>query len=143
MQLKDVMTRGVEIVQPDTTLQEAAVRMRARDIGALPVCDGDRLVGIVTDRDITVRATASGDDPKTTFVRTVMTPYPLYCFEDQTVKEAVWFMEEREIRRLVILDRAERVVGMVSLDDLAAEGGEELAGEVLGEIAKPARPKHY
>jgi hypothetical protein len=89
MQLKDVMTRDVEIVQPDTTLQEAAARMRARDIGALPVCDGDRLVGIVTDRDISVRATASGADPKNTFVRTVMTPYPLYCFEDQTVKEPV------------------------------------------------------
>jgi CBS domain-containing protein len=77
MQLKDVMTRDVEIVQPDTTLQEAAARMRARDIGALPDCDGDRLVGIVTDLDISVRATASGADLKNPFVRTVMTPYPL------------------------------------------------------------------
>ncbi|HZU06651.1 MAG TPA: CBS domain-containing protein [Chloroflexota bacterium] len=136
MQLYEIMTRDVVTIPPDATVQEAAARMRDRDIGALPVCEGARLVGIVTDRDLALRVIAEGR-PLTTPVRAVMTPHVLYCFEDQTVKEAAWLMEERKVRRLVILDRAERIVGIVSLDDLAARAGAEaLAGEVLKEIAE-------
>src|SRR3712207_146292 len=105
MQVREVMTRDVEVVHPDATLQEAARKMDALDVGPLPVCDGDRLVGMITDRDIVVRATAAGRDPKTTHVRDAMTRDVVYCFEDQDVREAARVMEEQQIRRVVVLDR--------------------------------------
>src|SRR5688572_12835389 len=113
MQLREVMTRDVEVTHPDAPLQWAAERMKTFNFGVMPVCDGDRLVGMLTDRDITVRAIAAGRDPKTTKVRDAMTPEVLYCFEDQDIKEGAGLMEERQIRRLPILDRSERLVGIV------------------------------
>src|SRR5687768_10985150 len=98
MKVREVMTRGAECVRPDNTLQEAAERMRSLDIGPLPVCDNDRLVGMVTDRDITVRATAEGWDPWTTKVREAMTPDILYCFEDDDVKQAAKTMKDKQVR---------------------------------------------
>jgi len=139
MQLRDVMTRGVEVIHPDATLEEAAEKMKSLDVGPLPVCDGERLVGMVTDRDITVRATAEGRDPKSTRIRDVMTPDILYCFEDQSVEEAARLMEEKQIRRLVVLNREKRLVGIVSLGDVAVRGADqELSGEVLEEVSEPA-----
>src|SRR5919198_2858701 len=111
MQLKEIMTRDVEVVRPDATLQEAAGRMKALDVGVIPVCDGEHLMGMLTDRDITVRATAAGRDPRTTHVRDVMTPNVVYCFEDQDVTEAQRLMQERQIRRVLILKRGKRVGG--------------------------------
>src|SRR5258708_1904859 len=102
MHLKDVMTRNVEFVHPDTTLAEAAKKMKEHDIGPLPVCDGKRLAGILTDRDITVRATAAGSNPTQSHVRDVMTREVIYGFEDQDVEDAARMMEERQIRRLVV-----------------------------------------
>ena len=119
MLLRDVMTPHVEVIHPDATLREAAQKMKTLDVGPVPVCDGDRLQGMLTDRDITIRATAEGRDPNTTRVREVMTPDVVYCFEDQDVVEAARMMEERQIRRLVILNRDKRLVGIVSLGDLA------------------------
>jgi CBS domain-containing protein len=86
MQLKDIMTSGVEVIAPEATLQAAARKMQRMDVGPLPVCDGDRLVGMLTDRDITIRAVAEGCDPTTTTVREAMTPDMVYCFEDQEVQ---------------------------------------------------------
>src|ERR671937_1268828 len=101
MQVKEVMTHGVECIRPEATLQEAATKMKELDVGPLPVCgDDDRLVGMLTDRDITIRAVAEGQDPKTARVQDVMTPDITYCFEDQDVKEAARLMEEKQIRRL-------------------------------------------
>jgi CBS domain-containing protein len=141
MQLKDVMTREVEVIRPDATLHEAAEKMKTLDVGPLPVCDRDRLVGMITDRDITVRATAQGWVPGLTKVRDVMTQDVTYCFEDQDVEEAARLMEEKQIRRLVVLNRDKRLVGIVSLGDLAVRtGDEELAGEVLEEVSEPAAP---
>jgi CBS domain-containing protein len=117
MKTRDVMTWGVECVSPDTSLQEAARKMRDLDVGPLPVCDNDRLAGVLTDRDITVRATAEGRDPRTTMVRDVMTPDPVYCFEDQEVHEAARLMEEKHIRRLLVLNRQKHLVGIMSLVD--------------------------
>src|SRR5262245_1505901 len=98
MQLKDIMTPKVEVIAPEATLQEAARKMRQLDIGPLPVCDGDRLVGMLTDRDITVRAVAEGHDPQTTTVREAMTPDLVYGFEDQDVQDATRLMEQYQIR---------------------------------------------
>src|SRR5436309_8664365 len=103
MQVKQVMTRGVECISPTTTVQEAARKMKTLDVGPLPICDNDRLTGMITDRDITVRAVAEGCDPKTTTVKDVMTPDVVYCFEDQDVREATKLMKEHQIRRLVVL----------------------------------------
>jgi CBS domain-containing protein len=141
MQIKEVMTTGVEVVRPDDTLQEAARRMKSIDVGPLPVCDGDRLLGMITDRDIIIRATAEGRDPKVTRVKDAMTPGVVYVFEDQDVEEAASLMKERQIRRLVVLDRDKRLVGILSLGDIAADiQDEELSGEVLERVSEPSEP---
>src|SRR5258707_14307782 len=113
MQLKDIMTPKPESVRPDDTLQEAARRMRELDVGPLPVCgDDDRLAGMITDRDITIRAVAEGKDPRNTTVREAMTEDVIYGFEDQDVDDAARVMEQWQIRRLVVLDPAKRPVGI-------------------------------
>jgi CBS domain-containing protein len=140
MQLKEIMTHGVEVVAPEATLQEAAEKMRHLDIGPLPVCDGDRLVGMLTDRDITVRAVATGCNPQTTRVREVMTPDVVYSFDDQDVQDAARLMEQYQIRRLPVLTRAKRLIGMVALGDLAVHPGQQpLAGEVLEQVSEPGK----
>ena len=134
------MTPGVEVVRPEATIQEAAEKMRHLDIGPLPVCDGDRLVGLLTDRDITVRAVAEGRNPTATQVRDVMTPEVVYRYDDQDSQDAARLMEQYQIRRLPVLNRAKRLVGMVSLGDLAVHaGGQPLAGEVLEQVSAPGK----
>jgi CBS domain-containing protein len=142
MRVKEVMTPCVEVIHPDSTLQEAAAKMKARDIGPLPVCEDGRLVGMLTDRDITVRATAEGEDPTAIRVRDVMTPQVVSCFEGQLVGEAALLMQEHQVRRLVVLDRDQRLVGIVSLGDLAVQtSDEELAGQTLEQVSEPATPR--
>ena len=144
MQVKDIMTHDVSAIHRDATLEEAATAMALRDVGPLPVHDGERLVGMLTDRDIVVRAIATGLDPIQARVCQVMTPAVVYCFEDQDVQEATRIMEEHKIRRLVVLNRTERLVGIISLGDLAiGTGDEKRVGEVLEEISlpKPTEPK--
>jgi CBS domain-containing protein len=142
MRVKEVMTLDAECTRPDAALQDAAERMKELNVGALPVCDNDRLVGMITDRDITVRATADGCDPRSACVRHVMTPNLVYCFEDQLVSEAARLMEENQVRRLPVLNRDKRLVGMVSLGDLAVKTGDEvLAGAALEEVSEPATPR--
>ena len=141
MLVKDVMTKGAECVRPDETLQEAARKMKSLDVGPLPVCDNDRLVGMVTDRDITVRATAEGETPADVRVRDVMTPEVIYCFEDALVGDAALLMQQKQVRRLLVLNRDKRLVGIVSLGDLAVEtGDEQLAGGTLEGVSEPNRP---
>ena len=106
--------------------------MRTSNIGALPVCDGNQLVGILTERDLMARATAEGYDPKTVKVRGVMTAEVLSCFEDQDSTTAVQLMHERQIRHLAVLGQDQRLVGVISLRDVAApRSGEELAGSAI------------
>jgi CBS domain-containing protein len=139
MQLRDIMTPEVERIHKEENLQTAAQRMKALNVGMIPIYDGDRLVGMLTDRDITVRATAAGCDPATTPVGQVMTSDIIYCFEDQLVEEAAKVMEEKQIRRLIVLNRDKRLVGVVSLGDLATHtGAKRVAGEALEEISLPA-----
>ena len=138
MQLKDVMTPGVEVIAPEASIYEAAEKMSHRDVGPLPVCDGDRLIGMLTDRDITVRAVAAGRDPLTTKVRDVMTPDVVYGFDDQEVEDAARLMEHYQIRRLPVLNRRQQLVGMVALGDLAVHpANQAVAAEVLAQVSEP------
>jgi len=139
MQVRDVMTRGVECVAPETTLQEAARKMQSLDVGPLPICDHHRLVGMLTDRDIVIRAVAQGRDVKTTLVKEAMTEGIDYCFEEDTLDTVARHMQDKQIRRLVVLDRNKRLVGIVSLGDLAIETGGDahLAGKTLEQVSEP------
>jgi CBS domain-containing protein len=137
--LQDVMTRHVEVVRPDAPLREAATKMADLDVGAIPVCDGDRLVGMLTDRDIAIRAVARGADPGSP-VRETMTSSVRFCFEDEPVERAVETMKERKIRRLPILDRERHLIGIVALGDLAVDVDTDAAGDVLERVSSPARP---
>src|SRR5437867_12253866 len=143
MRVNQVMTRSVECALANDNIATVAAKMREMDVGALPVCgDDDRLAGMVTDRDITVRATAGCCDPSGTLVRDVMTPAIIYCFEDQEVEEAAQLMEENQIRRLAVLDRDKHLVGIVSLGDLAVKTGDDvLCGEALEQVSEPAAPR--
>ena len=137
MKLREIMTSNVEVIHPDDTLQIAAEKMRDRDIGFLPVCDGDRLTGVLTDRDLITRALADGMDSKAMLGRYLVTSPAIYCFEDQSVDEAAKLMHDNQIRRLVILSRDKRMVGVVSLGDLAVSADDKLSSEVLQSVSEP------
>ena len=138
MKLKDIMTREVEIVHPDQSLKEAAQKMRVRDIGFLPVCDGDRVLGVVTDRDLILRATADGADPQTRIGQQYVTTPAVYCFDDEDVEAAAKLMEEHQIRRLIVLNRDnDRLVGVISLGDIATRGKEKTSAKVLQSVSEP------
>jgi CBS domain-containing protein len=142
MDLRDIMTRNVEVVSAGASLKNAAKKMKDLDVGLIPVCDGDRLKGVLTDRDITIRATADGRDPSKTKVSEVMSTDLAYCLEDQEVEEAVSVMEARQIRRLPIVNQDKRLIGIISLADIAVHVGDrDLSGETLEEISAPAEPK--
>jgi CBS domain-containing protein len=138
MYVNQVMTRGAECIQPGATIREAAERMKTLDVGALPVCENDRLIGMLTDRDIVVRCISAGRDPRTEHVRDAMSPEVFYCLEDQDINEAAGIMMEKQVRRLAVLNRQQRLAGILSLGDLALEAGDgQLAGETLGVISEP------
>jgi CBS domain-containing protein len=118
MHVRDLMSRPAEWVNPAIPIREAARKMRELRIGCLPVGEGGRLLGIVTDRDLVCRAVADGRDADRTRVRDVMTRGVAYCFEDQSLLEAATIMRDRQVRRLPVLDRRERVVGILSVNDL-------------------------
>jgi CBS domain-containing protein len=142
MRVRDVMTRGVECAKTDESIADAARRMQQLNVGSLPVVgDSRKLVGIITDRDITVRATADASDPSATSVRDIMTPHVTFCFDDQNLADAAHLMEEKQVRRLVVLDREQHLVGIVSLGDLAVKSPDErLSGCALEGVSFPAAP---
>jgi CBS domain-containing protein len=108
----------------------------------LPICDRDRLLGVITDRDITIRSVAEGHDPRTDRVCDAMTPQVFYCFEENDVADAAQLMRDKQVRRLPVLNENKRLVGIVSLGDLAVEtGNEELAGHALEGISEPSSPQ--
>ena len=137
MKLREIMTSTVEVIHPDDTLQTAAEKMRDRDIGFLPVCDGDRLIGVLTDRDLITRALADGMDSKTMLGRDLATSPAIYCFDDQSVDEAAKLMHDNQIRRLVVLSRNKQMVGVVSLGDLAMNIDDKKSGDVLQSVSEP------
>jgi len=138
MQVSQILTREVETIRPDMPVREAAQRMRSMDVGSLPVCDGRHLLGMVTDRDITIRITAEGRDPANTPVQEARTPDVAYVFEDQDVQEAARIMQQHQIRRLPVLSRDKQLVGIVALGDVAQTGKDRLAGDALEKISEPS-----
>ena len=139
MQVYEAMTPDVVSVGPGTTLAEAARMMRTLHVGPLPVCDDGRIIGVLTDRDITVRATAEGLDPVTTPVGDVMTAEVLSCQETDNVSDAALKMQMLQVRRLIVLDEEGRLAGIVSLGDIALQGRDEsLTGRTLERVSVPS-----
>lgn len=139
MKIKDIMTPNVECVWPDDTLQEAALKMKELEIGPLPVCDRNHVVGMLTDRDIVIRCVALGYDPQSAKVSDVMTREVICCYDDEEAEVAERLMQTRQVRRILVVNRNARLVGILSLGDLAAESGNpERVGQVLQGVSEPA-----
>lgn len=136
MQIQDIMHRDVQLADPNMTIREAARRMRADNVGALPVGENDRLVGMVTDRDIVLRAVAEERSSGNTTVREVMSKGICYCFEDEGVEQAAEVMANHQVRRLPVLNRDKRLVGMVALADLGRSDGVAAQSALKG-ISEP------
>jgi CBS domain-containing protein len=139
MLVRDAMTRRAETIGPEETLQAAASRMRELDVGALVVHEDDRAIGILTDRDIVVRGVAEGRDPARSDVRSAMTPQVIECSDDEELEAAARRMERGAVRRVVVLDAARTLVGILSVDDVALHSP-ELAGEIIEHVRAPERP---
>ena len=139
MQVSEIISRNVETIDPAATVREAAQRMRSMDVGSLPVCDGANLLGMITDRDITIRAIADGRDPAQTPVRDAMTPSVEYVFEDDDVQRAAQIMQDKQIRRLPVVNREKKLVGIVALGDIARTGNDRMSGNTLQDISDPGR----
>jgi CBS domain-containing protein len=139
MQVREIMTPGAELIDANATIRDAAVKMRDEDLGALPVGDGGRLIGMVTDRDIVARAVAANRGGGTTAVREVMSEGLFSCYDDAFVEDAARLMAEHKLRRIPVVDHSEQLVGIVSLADLARSGGEgaELAKDALASVTEP------
>lgn len=137
--IKEVMTKGVQVIRPDESLQRAAQLMDELNVGALPVCEGRELVGMITDRDITVRATAAGMEPGGHCVKEVMTEQTRWCTEDQSTEDVMKQMGDVQIRRLPVLNERREVVGIVSLGDLAIRQSAH-TDEVLRDVSWPSEP---
>jgi CBS domain-containing protein len=139
MKVSEIMSGNVECIEPGTSIKDVAKKMRALDVGFLPVCEGDKPVGTLTDRDITIRHVADGQNPYRVKARDIMTPNVIFCYQDQDVEEVAKFMQEHEVRRILIYNRRGQLAGVVSLGDLAKVAGEQsLAGETLKDIAEAA-----
>ena len=135
MRISDVMHRGVISVEPDTPVREVARTMRRDDIGATPVCENGRIIGMVTDRDIACRAVADGRDLDAVTAREIMTAGAVTCSAGDEVDEVIGLMERRKVRRIPVLDDAGAVVGMASLGDISSRVDDEDAGELLREVS--------
>jgi CBS domain-containing protein len=140
MKVSDLMSQKVELASPDDTIQQAAKAMARIDSGMLPVGENDRLVGIITDRDIAIRGVAAGKDPMKCCVRDVMTPEVKYAFEDDDITDVAENMAQLQVRRLPVVNRDKRLVGIISLADIARQQNAREAGRALEGIARPGGP---
>jgi CBS domain-containing protein len=136
MKVRDAMSRDVRVANPDESIRNAARLMAEIDVGALPVGENDRLIGVITDRDIAVRAVAEGKAP-TTKVRDVMSREVLYCYDDQSLDEIARNMADVQVRRLPVVDRDKRLVGIIALGDLARNEDAQTAGATIADISRP------
>ncbi len=141
MKIKELMTEKVRAIDADATVRQAASGMASIDVGALPVAREGKIVGMITDRDITVRVVGEGRDPESTLTGQVMTPDVFTVSVDDDVTDAARAMRDKQVRRAPVMDNDQRLVGMFSVGDLAAKSGDvNLAGDVLKGISKPAAP---
>ena len=136
MKVREAMTGDVRLCGPDRSIREAAQMMADEDIGALPVGDNDRLVGMVTDRDIAVRAVARGLGPDT-MIREVMSQEVMYCFDDEDLDDAAQNMGDIKVRRLPVLNRDKRLVGIIAISDLTRREGDKQIGQTIADISAP------
>jgi len=136
MKVNEIMTRAVLVASPDQSIREAARMMAELDAGVLPVGEDDHLVGIITDRDIAIRAVGNGKAPDTR-IRDVMTGEVKYCFEDEDIEEVAQNMADIQIRRLPVISREKRLVGIIAVADLAVHGDPEVVGEAVTGISAP------
>ncbi|HLI13226.1 MAG TPA: CBS domain-containing protein [Alphaproteobacteria bacterium] len=137
--IRDTMTPHAEWISPEIPLTEVAIKMRDHNIGCLPVGENDRLIGMITDRDLACRAVSAGADPKTTKAREVMTKGITWCFEDESVEDALMRMEEKQIHHMPVLNRQKRIVGILSLSDLALRAPKQLFGQVSRVTSRDAQ----
>lgn len=137
MLARDLMTHGVECVRPEEKLRDVAVKMRDMDVGSFPVCEGGRLTGMVTDRDIAIRCVANGADPSRTAVRDAMSEELVFCFEDQSVDEVSQLMRQHQVRRLPVLDADKNMVGILAVADLALTASDEDTADAVEGISRP------
>jgi CBS domain-containing protein len=137
MKIREIMTANVECVSPEADLVELANKMKTLDVGFIPICEGDRLVGTVTDRDIVLRGLASGRDVNSCVARDIMTQDVYYCFEEDNVKDVAEKMRDKEVRRMLILNESKRLVGVVSIGDIS-KVEEKVTGKVLHDITDAA-----
>jgi CBS domain-containing protein len=138
MKVREIMTRGTDFITEDQTIEQAAVKMKESSVGDMPVVSGGEAVGMLTDRDITVRIVAMGLDPQTTYVTDAMTEGIVACREDDDVETAARLMGDRRVRRLLVMVDGRKLSGIVSLGDLAKSVDKKLVGEVLKKISLPA-----
>src|SRR5262245_37792011 len=137
MKVREIMTSNVECLSPEASLQEIAQEMKSLDVGFIPICENDRLVGTVTDRDIVIRAVADGVDIKTSKARESMSREVIYAFEDEDVKSVAHKMSDKDVRRILILDKTKRLVGIVSIGDIS-KVEEKVSGKTLHDITATA-----
>jgi len=138
MQVHQIMSQPVDVINPNTTSREAARRMRDENIGSLPVGENDQLIGMVTDRDIVARAVAENSLPSNTAVRTVMSEGIYYCFEDDTLEEAARIMAEHQVRRLPDLNRNQQLVGIIAVADIARTSDREAEDTAIEGVSQPS-----
>jgi len=138
MKVREIMTPGVHCIRPDATVREAAELMLRLDIGVLPVSENDAILGMLTDRDIVIRFVVSGDAGTSKGVREVMTPGAVFVYDDDDLSTAVETLTQNQIRRAPVVTRDRRLVGILSLGDIAVEGNAALAGEALKQVSQPA-----
>lgn len=137
MKAKDLMTQNPEIISPETTLKKAAEKMRDQDIGFLPIGENDRLIGVITDRDLAIRGVAEGKDPNKSTVRDVITDEIRYCMENDTLDKVADMMSNLKIRRLAVLNDNKRIVGVISLGDVATKSQDaKLTGKVTEDVSE-------
>jgi CBS domain-containing protein len=135
MKIKDMMHKGAEYVAPSATLQQVAKKMKDFDVGAIPVCEGGKPIGIVTDRDITIRVLANGKDVSKLTAKDVMSKNVVHCRDTEEAEDAIRIMEKNQVRRLPVLNEAQKLVGMVSLGDISHALSQDLTGEVTKAVS--------
>lgn len=141
MNISEIMTTDFQMIDSNASLIEAAEKMKSLNVGFLPVREGTRLAGLLTDRDIVIRGLAEGLDPESTSVRDIISSEVVYCYDDDSVEDAARLMEDKQIRRLIVVNHDQTPVGILSIGDIAVKSGQEqLAGEILERVSEPAAP---